>query len=101
MTTYMWSYLNYTVDSDLFSVSTRSDDNTGVVSLTRPVDYEVFTNYRVTLSVTNDENLSSNLCPSDSGRKEHGFILHVYNNMIGFEKGVTWSRKFTSLRAPK
>ena len=50
------------VDPNLFSVSTNADDISGMVSLNNPVDYELYTSYRVSLSVTNDADLSSSLC---------------------------------------
>ena len=58
-----------TVDTDLFSVSTNADDVSGTVILNRPVDYELYTSYRVSLSVTNDADLSSSLCTPNEIRE--------------------------------
>lgn len=63
-----------------FSVDTHSDDPSGVVSLKNSVDYEQYTSYRVTLNVTNDEDLSNSLCESNERRKEHGLICVATNS---------------------
>lgn len=57
------------VDPNLFSVSTNSNDVSGMVSLNNPVDYELYTSYRVSLSVTNDVALSSSLCEPNEIRE--------------------------------
>lgn len=58
------------MDSNLFSVSTNVGDVTGEVSLNNAVDYELFTSYRVALSVTNDEDLSNSVCGPSEIRKD-------------------------------
>ena len=65
---YMINSLN-TVDTNLFSVSTSAVDVSGMVMLNNPVDYELYTSYRVSLSVTNNADLSSNLCVPDELRE--------------------------------
>ena len=59
------------MDPNLFSVSTNADDRSGGVTLNNPVDYEEYTSYRVSLSVTNDEDLSSSLCAPNEIRKAY------------------------------
>ncbi len=61
---------NIVQDRDLFSVSTNANDS-GMVSLNKPVDYEVYTSYRVSLSVTNDADLSSSLCIPNELREQY------------------------------
>lgn len=54
-------------DPSLFLVSTDANDVSGVVSLNKSVDYELYTSYRVSLSVTNDAELS---CLTNEIRKQ-------------------------------
>lgn len=63
-------FSNTVQDRDLFSVSTNANDS-GVISLNNPVDYEFYTSYSVSLSVTNDADLSSSLCIPNELREQY------------------------------